>query len=318
MRIFLWHVLTSVFVIFEDVPDALDSLFDDNKKSSTKTFVLSLVVTCWLVILSIASYSIFYFMSRPTFFIVSADVEQVSISPYDDQANPNLKFNNAVLYEDCGEKSINVSGTLYPHATVYIDFLRIQQKDLIINLDNEDNDSVGIFIEESGRKIILDDCATIQVSINDSESFVFPVQGKIKLGGNIKDDSNITPLLYNGEISIVDKTLLTRTYYSIGPFDLNMGDIFSVEDAIVKSSGFVQVDDEKGIKVTYSSKGRKAYIKKYRTENITIENGFWTKIYNDQSLIVLWFLGVFLFALCKARIRISLAKIKIVCGKPQA
>jgi len=318
LRIFLWHILTSVFVIFEDVPDALAPLFDDeNKKTditkNSRATVVSLVIACWIVILIVASYSFFYFMDRPTFFTVSANVEQVSVSSYNNQEYPDLKFNNAILHEDCGEKKVHVSGALYPHPTTFIDFLRIQKKDLIINLDNEDGNSAGVFIEESGKKIILDDCASILVSVSENESFVFPVQGKIKLGGNIKEGTSNIPLLYSGEISIIDKALLTRIYYSVGPFDLNMGDVFNVEGAVVKSSGFVQVDDEKGIKITYSSKGSKGYIKKYRTESITIENGFWTKIYNDQSLFILWFVGGILFALCKARIRISLTRIEKDC-----
>lgn len=43
----------------------------------------------------------------------------------------------------------------------------------------------------------------------------------------------------------------------------------------------------------YSGRCKRSYIKKYKTEDIEVKNGLWTKIDNDPSLIILWSLLVF-------------------------
>jgi len=43
----------------------------------------------------------------------------------------------------------------------------------------------------------------------------------------------------------------------------------------------------------YSGRRKRGYIKKYKTEDIEVKNGLWTKIDNDPSLIILWSLLVF-------------------------
>jgi len=333
---FLWRIMTSVFVIFDDVPDTLVSLFDGEKKVDSYLLkkqkiilmIRNVVIACWVGILIVVLYSAIYIKTRSTFYVVSANVEQVTVSPYQDKDDPNkkqeypvFKFSNALLYSDCSESAEKVSGTLYPDSNSYIEFIRIQKGELIINIDS-DSDSVGGFIHDPKNKQDkfedgeseeiekLTDCATVKISMNENDSFVFPIKGDIRLGGDIKHGSEVVPILYSGKVSIIDKAYLSDVYYTVGPFDLEMGDVFRVEDAILSSSGFVQVDEEKGINVIYSSKGSMGYIKKYQTENIEIKNGFWTKIYNDQSLIVLWFLALFAFASCKASIRINLTKLE--------
>ena len=323
----LWYFLISVFIIFDDVPDTLTSLPKlkvSKKGKKIKNKIFSTITFFWLSIAGIATFSFYYFMAKQSVFIVSANVEQLSISPYKNKVDPDLqnqnypewKFNNAALYEDCSsdvEKiHKNINGMLYLNANTYIEFVRIQKNELTINLDNETTDTTGTFVPNKGDPILLSDCTTISLVIKENDSYVFPIEGEIKLGGYIKEGADSVPILYDGEITVIDKAFVSRIYYSVGPFSLNMGDIFTVDNLDQKSSGFVQIDDDKGIKVTYSSKGRKGFITKYRTESIEIKNGFWSKLYNDQSLIILWFIGLLLFAICKAVIRISLTDIEIL------
>ncbi len=308
MKSVFWKLLISVFICSDDVPDTLNDV-PDHKKPSEKKVIFSTLLIFWLAVIFIVVFSCIYFFSRATVFTVTANVEQVSISPFINQTYPNWKFVRAVLHSDCGEESIVVSGQLYPDSNVYIEFLRVQNNELIINLDSDDSDSVGVFITEENKTIKLDDCASIRLSINYADSYVFPIEGQIKLGGDIKEGSDNVPILYSGDVTIVDKALFTRDHYSVGPFELKMGDIFVVEDLVLKSAGFVQIDDEKGINVTYSSKGSKGFIKRYKTESIEIRNGFWTKIYNDPSLILLWFIGFAFYAISKTVIRVQLNKV---------
>ncbi len=310
MSRFFWGIITSAFLFSNDVPDTLGEVHN-KKESLEKKIIDRVLLYFWLALIFIVIFSCIYFFSRSTVFTVSANVEQVSISPFVGQKYPNWKFDKAKLYPDCGEESIDVSGQLYPDSNAYIEFLRVQKGDLLINLDSEDSDSVGVFITEAGKSIKLEDCSSLKLSINntDSHSHVFPIEGQIKLGGDIKEGSDNVPILYSGDVTIVDKALITRDYYSVGPFKLKMGDIFVVEGLLLKSAGFVQIDGNKGINVTYSSKGRKGFIKKYKTESIEIRNGFWTKIYNDPSLVLLWFIGIGVFKVSKTIIRIQLNNI---------
>lgn len=38
----------------------------------------------------------------------------------------------------------------------------------------------------------------------------------------------------------------------------------------------------------YSGRCKRGYIEEYKTEDIEVKNGLWTKIDNDPSLIILW------------------------------
>lgn len=299
-----WTIFVSVFVVCEDVPDDLGNL-SGHKKSKQKIAIYTMLFCFWILIILIAVYSYIYFSSRSTVFMVSGNVEKVTISPYSNQKNPEWVFTEAILHSDCGEDNVKVSGLLHTAPNTYVEFLRVQNNELNINLDNDESDSVGVFVTEANESIVLDDCASLRVLVKGNESYVFPIEGDIKLGGDIKESSSQVPILYSGKVTVVDKEILSGQFYSVGPFPLEMGDIFFVEDLQLKSSGFVQLDDEKGIKVIYSSKSKRGYIKKYKTEPFEIQNGFWTKIYNDPSLVILWFFGIAFYALSRSVIRIS-------------
>ncbi len=317
-----WRLFLSPFVVFDEVPDSLLSIFeseargDDGEVSNVKSRIKIAVLLFWVSSVLIFLSSIIYFSSKPAVFIVSANVEKVMISPYISKKHPDRKqqypvwkFSNIDLYPDCSENKEKISGFLYPASDTYIELLRIQKGEFIIDLDNEVSDVSGFFKTIAGKEIILDDCASIRINVNENDSYILQIEGDIKIGGNIKESSDVVPILYSGEVSILDKALVSQAYYKVGPYKLNMGDVFTINRLDMKSSGFIQVDKDKGIKITYSSKGHKGYIKKYRTEGIEIKNGFWNKLYNDQSLIVLWSIWLGLFAICRTWIRVQANKI---------
>jgi hypothetical protein len=300
----VWFILTSFFIVNDDICDRLREL--PRKRSRKDKRIIYLVLSAfWLSFILLTIFTISYFFSRSTVFTVSANIEQFLISPFPAQQYPIWKFQKTVIHPDCGPDHVQVSGILHLDSTAFVEFLRIQSSELTINLETDDADSVGTFVTSDGEALVLEDCAVLRLNANNT-SFVFPVEGDIKLGGEIKENSISVPILYSGDITILDKALITREYYSVGPFSLNMGDVFVIDELDLKSSGFVQIDSEKGMKVTYSSKGNRGYIKKYKTEDIEIKNGFWTKIYNDPSLIIIWFIGIGIYAISKTIIRINL------------
>jgi len=319
----VWKFFLSPFVIFDEIPDALLSLFESDSdegfydKASSAKFKIKIAVSLfWILSVLTFLMSIFYFSSKPAVFIISANVEKITVSPYISKKNPDKKqeypvwkFSNIDLYSDCSENKEKVSGYLSPAPDTYIELLRVQKGKFSIDLDNEVSDSSGIFRTTAGKKIILDDCASIRINVNENDSYILQVEGDIKIGGYIKESSVVVPILYSGEISILDKAFVSQIFYKVGPYKLNMGDVFTTDGLDMKSSGFIQVDQDKGLKITYSSKGHKGYIKKYRTESVEIKNGFWNKLYNDQSLILLWSIWLALFAICRTWIRIQANKV---------
>ncbi len=71
------------------------------------------------------------------------------------------------------------------------------------------------------------------------ETIVFPVTGDIKVGNEIRFLTQVnTPVLQGGTVTILDRTFLINENYSVGPFDLEMGDSFVVENPLVPSQGF--------------------------------------------------------------------------------
>jgi hypothetical protein len=300
----LWKLSALFFIVHSDIADELRELPENRKWSELKSLLLFFGIF-YIVAISVVVFSIVYITTKSTVFSVTANVERVSISPFPNQPYPKWVISDATLHPDCGPEKIVVSGILSPHPSTYIDILRIQSQQLTINLENDDFNSSGTFISKDNRIIPLEDCASFTLEAQ-TKSYILPIEGNISIGGTLKEASEYTPILYEGEISILDKALVTREYYSVGPFVLNMGDVFEVEGLDVKSSGFIQVNSDRGINVNYNIKGDKGLIKKYKTEEIIIRNGMWTKIYNDPSLIIVWLIGVFIYAVCRLFIRINL------------
>ena len=60
----------------------------------------------------------------------------------------------------------------------------------------------------------------------------------------------------------------------------------------------------------YSGRCKRGYIKKYKTEDIEVKNGLWTKIDNDPSLIILSSVWLAFYAACRTFIRLNLDEIE--------
>ncbi len=315
-----WKWLVFPFIVFDDVPDELVDLPNNSKgrKKKLRHEIYAWVVCWWLLLIIVFVLSTFYFLSRSTVFIVSANVEKLSIAPYEVQKHPEQKFamypewklTDAALHPHCDKEEREVTGLLRIEEFTYIEFSRVLNGSLVITLENDDSDSVGVFTSNKNEILELDDCVAIR--LNDLP-YVFPIEGNIKLGGDIKESSDNVPILYSGEVTVLDKTFFTRHFYLGEPFLLMMGDVFEIQDPKLQSSGFVHIgnlgEDDKGIDVTYSSKGKRGYVKKYKTEPIEIQNSFWTKIYNDPSLILIWFFAIIFYAICRTAIRTNLNRL---------
>lgn len=314
---YIWRFGVFPFVVFDDVPDELLG-FHETKPSTARFVIKTIVAVFWLLLISILVFSVFFFSSAFTTYSISAQLEKVQVSQYCEQNNTNCtheyppwNLDNVELYNNCEEKE-TITGTLYPDKTAYITFTRIQQDDLIIDLENDEFGSVGYINTQNGKKV-LGDCAYIKVPISVNQSVVFPLEGKIELGGEIKEAAKVSPVLFSGEISIIDRSIFLRDHYLVGPVNLEMGDVFIVDEIYVKSFGVLRAakghENDYGFRVNYTAKGKRGYIKKYKTENIEVKNGIWTKIYHDPSIIILWTLLLAAYAIFRTIIRLEMNKI---------
>ena len=308
-KVLLSNLFILPFIVFDDVPDQLSGLGEQDS-SKFKKKIVNWIAAFWISVVLIIGFSIVYFFSQATTFTVSANVEKLSISQFPRQDYPVWRLNNVFLHSDCDESYDKVSGRLFLSHETFIELTKIQKNDLYIDLENDSSGSAGYFLTDDGIRIALEDCSTIRVPVGESDSYVLPIEGIILIGGEIKESTAVTPVLYGGEISIIDKALLINEFYLIDPVKLEMGDIFVIDDLEVKSSGIVRVGNENGFSVNYSGRGKRGYIKKYKTENIEVKNGFWTKVYNDPSLIIIWLIWLAVYAVCRTFIRLNLEKIE--------
>jgi hypothetical protein len=307
----VWDITVVSFIVFDDVPDDLRNLFKNNgihsRKSKLK--ILTWLILYWVTLVFIVLFTFSYFNSKLTIFTVSANVEKISVHIDQEKKFPVYKLENVIFYQACDESNEKLSGRLFVENDTYIEFLKIQKDDLLITLETDTADSTGYFLTDKNEKILLEDCVSFRVPVREDVSYVYPIEGQILLGGEIKELSDSSPILYNGEISLLDKTQFFGEFYSVGPFNLDMGDIFSVRGENIKSFGFVYMSEENGLKVNFSSEAEKGFIKKYKTEDIEIKNGLWTKIYNDPSLVLVWMFWLGIYAVCRTFIRINLNEI---------
>ena len=121
----IWGMLVIPFIVFDDVPDELIDLpkHPEGRKKIGKKLsrkIYAWVVCSWLFFTLVIVLSVFYFLSQSTVFIVSANVEKLSISPYGDQRYPEWKFTRAILHPDCDEDTIEVTGLLTLEKNTYI------------------------------------------------------------------------------------------------------------------------------------------------------------------------------------------------------
>jgi len=305
-RSILLKILLGIFVATEDMPYSASEFVEEAQKSKQKIVIWISVSIFWLSLLSLIGLSYIFLNSKNTLFNVTATTEIVEIESFkiakkhskngskekNDQmtAFPPWRLNDAKIYDSCDEDFDFLSGTLKINPTTLIEFRRVDTKELIISLVSEDSDSVGFINLNSGNKHLLSDCVGIELITNSNTSYTFPFDGKIFIGNDMKEDVSRSPILYNGTVGIADKAVLSQEYYSAEKYELAIGDKFSIRNQSTQSSGFIFVNNEPGMKITYRGKGVNGVISKYKSENVILKNSFWLKLYNDETILLLWLL----------------------------
>ena len=209
----------------------------------------------------------------------------------------------------------NFTGSIELLPGTQVIFTRIATGDLIIKLFKQDgqptakliNEEEDIFgeISNCGYFYIKD----IEERAKRGETIVFPVTGNIEVGNEIRFLTHYkTPVLYGGKITILDKSFIFNDNYSVGPFELEMGDSFVVEHPMVPSQGFVSVNADSAIHLVFRAKGKAGLIKRYQAESFKLRNSVWSKLYQDEALSVFWMGSLFIVGVIRTFLRLTMGK----------
>ena len=298
-------LLLGIFVATEDINRPASEFVKKARGSDKVRVIWALASFFWISLICVIFVSVLFFKNSDTLFNVVASTEKVDITAYnnrDDEKNPypDLLLENIKLYNDCDDVASVVSGILVINKNSSIELVRVGTGKLFVTLNSDEEEPVG---EIDGFSEGLSDCVTLEFSPTSEMSFTIPIDGLVEIGGEVKESMVRMPILREGTIHIADKAVLSQEYYLAEPYDLTIGDKFSIDGQSVQSSGFVLIDNNPGMKITYASKGSVGVIERYKTEKITLKNSFWTKLYNDETVVILWLLFVALYTLIKVAIR---------------
>ncbi len=142
----------------------------------------------------------------------------------------------------------------------------------------------------------------IEMRLKQGKSQFFNISGTIHLA-DTKDypDSDIKPVLKEGEVSILERSFIFGDNYLIGPYQLGLGDSLDLiqqqgreEDAegfVV--AGLVVGDTMQGLKTVYSVEAKKGIISRYKFDGYEIAANPWSRLFHDQILGYLWMLFAF-------------------------
>lgn len=298
--------LLGIFLTNEDLPYTATEFRDLIAKSRLKVVIHVLVGAFWLLLAYIIFISFRFLATPDTLYNVTANSEIVTIKSYQNSIFVPWQLKSAKRYAACGSETSTVDGTLSIARDTSMFIERIGSDSLWITLSSETLDPVGGLINSAGQQIELSDCEAFELSVAENAGYTLPIDGVITLGGAVKEASIREPILLSGSVTISDKGALSRQYYQTEPYPLELGDKFFIQNPSVQSSGFIYVNDEPGIRVTFNGKGDVGVIQRYKSEDVVLKNSIWTKLANDETLLFLWLFLVAVFSLLKYIIRVNI------------
>lgn len=297
-------------VSFNDLASAL--------KKDKRWIVLSILLLIFFTVVGCAIVGTF---RQGTSFNVSVVTEELRVETQD---TPMSKWpvNNVTMSRTCPDdpddvKTENFSGTVAVVPDTEIIFTRITQGDLVVKMKNSNRKKTALLTDEEEEPAgTLSDCSYFSIKgttdrVTKGETIVLPVTGKIHVGNEIRFLSHhITPVLYNGNISIIDKTFILNENYSVGPFELEMGDSFIVKNQKVPSQGFISVNQDSAINLVFRAQGSHGLIKRYQSEAYELRNSIWSKLYQDEALSGIWMVVLLFLGIIRTYLKITVEDYK--------
>lgn len=296
------------------------------KKSIAWLMIIFLISTACFFLLLLYAITTTFMDSNESTFNINAIVEELSLQT---QAVPMSRwvFDEVELKLGCpidSDERVDVikkfSGKMEIQPEVNIFFTRIAKGDLIIKLQSRLQNSVADlydfnndFLNTQPRHCMFIYIRNVSDRSKQGKTIVLPLTGHIKLGKLMQfSEFSDVPILREGEVSILDKTILFNHHYVVGPFPLSLGDYLIVDKAIEKTSnneiitpgqGFILVDYNPAIRVIYREIGHKATIKRFQSEDYDISNNAWSRLTHDKFLSNAWVIVIIWFMLNKILIK---------------
>ena len=303
---FKWFL--SIFSATDDIPYTAEEFVSQARGSKQYKLIRNILIGFWIYLLGLLISSIYFFVNTDTVFNVTANTEIIEISPYDGTQYPDWAIQDAIVTDDESDEELDFSGTITIHKDSRIIVQRIAQNELYIIIESIENSSSKLFFE-SGEVRELGNSVLIALDVSD-KPITLPIDGNITLGKNVREGLASFPVLLNGVVSISDKALVSREYYSTEPHQLKMGDVFEIKKPKTQSSGFIRIQENHGLSLTYSGKGEAGVISRYKSEPILMQNNIWSKLSHDDSLVLFWISLLVIYAGIKIIIRINLGEEK--------
>lgn len=299
---FKW--LLSIFSATDDIPYTAEEFVQKAKNSDNFTFIQKLLWLFWGYFFVLFFTSIYLMNNSDTLFNVTAQTETLQVTTYKNSQFPDWAMDDATIIDDVSDKTIDFTGTLTINEHSLIEIERFGDQETYISIESEKESAAKIY-HNDGEIEILSNSIVIEIK-KPAYAITLPLDGVITIGKSIKEGMHSFPLLLSGVVSISDKAVVSREYYSTEPRQLKIGDIFQIHEATTQSSGFIRIENNHGILVTYSGKGKAGVISRYKSEPIYMENNIWSKLSNDDTLVIFWVSLIILYSGTKIAIRINL------------
>ena len=241
-------------------------------------FVVTIIVFAILILVS----------DRNSVFSVNGETQSLSIAMTNNEINQWV-FHHGMLFSPWQlDNSIELDDeqTFTLEAGTKVTATVSQQADVavaILTFRNEQG-AVGT-LENGNEKLILNDYA--ELTLNSATSATFPFDGQAFIGEDVGKD--VSSLLLNGEVRILEKQLMSSKRYLGDVYQLNMGDRVYIEsgDMAVISKGFFRFPVNDAIYFSITSEGDQVNVERFGSSRLTLTPSFWSRMISDPFVAAL-------------------------------
>lgn len=303
----MFPALLSIFVITDDISYTAVEFTDKASKGKKRHRIMAWVFSFWFFLLVLFITSLSLVWDNATLFNVNAITEKVAIKASEFSGFAQWRMIDVDLRNGCDDTIETHTGILSVTEHSEIEIERVGLGPIKIGIFSTTGRTVGTLETDQGDIVELRDCAALTVSLPENGSITWLVDGNIIVGSQPKEATEThLRLLKTGSVTIADKAIVSNEYYLSEPHSLNLGDTFYIENPTTQGSGLLHVSNSPALQITYSGKGERGYIQRYKTEEIPLENNIWVKLINDETLIFGWVLLLVVYTVVKLIIRLSL------------
>jgi hypothetical protein len=288
-----------------------------SKKSLTRGLLfftgLSFVVFIFYLTLLV------FFDNINTLFNITAHTEIIKFQTVNKPIS-RYNLNNASIHvtENYDFKNIykSFNGSLEINKNVNVELERISSGDIFFSLENKNGESIGNLFNSNNTKVfeandyMLIEIHNVDSLLNKGVSIVFPLSGIVELGKSVDVEifRETSPVLRTGDITMTGYSNFgSGQYFEAGSKKLYLGDCLEFEDK--EAIGFVAVNDNPALQVSYRIEAEQAIIRKPgpkgKDSGYKISASLYDRFANDRlfqglsmifaALLVVFTLGDFIY-----------------------